>query len=324
MSVFNNVPVPEELRALHATVVVAFDKAKSAAEADIRSIYETKKRKTALDLVKVTSGKTARMVHVIPTMTARPGITQDGAMPVFTPGAASVSSKALPQGYIIEIHYSDLRDDIWGILNAGIEGAAEEAVNWKYTTVALQMLDGLTTNTVDGLSFFNTAHYVNLRDDKNGFFSNKLSLPLTADNFAAARTAFRRIPRENGLPRYDNNPDVLVVSAKNETLAEQIVAVSRQFGGADNVNKDKAEIVVLPEWDLLPKPGGGTYEDAWMLLKTTSTLRRPMEFNEREPLNISYIGAKQTETPGLTHRWMVYGEMVLAFPEPRLALYSAP
>ena len=47
MSNFNNVPIPEELRELHATVEVAFEKAKSAAEADVRSIYESKKRKTA-------------------------------------------------------------------------------------------------------------------------------------------------------------------------------------------------------------------------------------------------------------------------------------
>jgi phage major head subunit gpT-like protein len=179
----------------------------------------------------------------------------------------------------------------------------------------------LTKTTVDGLTFFNTAHYVNLKDTKLGTFSNRLSLPLTADNFAAARTAFRRIPRENGLPRYDNNPDVLVVSAKNETLAESIVANPQLFGGASNPNKDKAEIVVLPEWDLLD---GGTYEDAWALLKTSSSIQKPMVFNEREPLGITYIGAKQTSVPGLTHQWMVYGEMVLAFVDPRLALWSNP
>lgn len=318
---FNNVPIPEELRELHATVEVAFEKAKGAAEADIRSIYETKKRKTALDLVKVTSGKTARVVHTIPTMAARPGDTQDGAMPVFTPGAASVSSRALPTGYIIEIHYSDLRDDIWGILQDGIEGAAAEAVNWKYTTIAQQMPEGLTKLTVDGLSFFNTAHWVNLKDNKLGTFSNKLTLPLIADNFAAARTSFRRIPRENGLPRYDSNPDVLVVSAKNETIAEAIVANPTLFGGAANPNKDKCEIVVLPEWDLLDN---GAYEDAWMLLQTSSSIRKAMAFNEREPLGITYVGAKQTNVPGLTHQWMVYGEMVLAFVDPRLALWSKP
>lgn len=324
MSNFNNVPIPEYLRELHATVEVAFEKAKNAAEADVRSAYETKKRKTALDLVKVTTGKTARVVHSIPTMAARPGDTSDGSMPVFTPGAASVSSRALPTGYIIEVHYSDLRDDVFGILQDGIEGAASEAVNWKYTTVAMQMPEGLTKTTVDGLTFFNTGHYVNLRDSALGTFSNKLSLPLSAENFASARTAFRRIPRENGLPRYDNNPDVLVVSAKNEGLAESIVANPHVFGGASNPNKDKAEIVVLPEWDMLPKVGGGTYEDAWMLMKTSSSIQKAMVFNEREPLGITYIGAKQTKVPGLTHQWMVYGEMVLAFVDPRLAIYSAP
>lgn len=321
MSNFNNVPIPSNMKTLHAQVLVMFDEAKNAAEADVRSMYESEKRNTVLDLVRTVAGDTAKMELAIPTMSARPGDTQDGAMPVFTPGAASVSNVAMPTGYIIEIHYSDLRDDRFGLLQASIQEAAAEAVAWKYTTIAQQLPDGLTKVTVDGKAYFATDHHVNLLNANGGSFSNKLSLPLTADNFATARTAFRRIPRENGLPRYDNNPDTLIVSAKNETIAESIVANPTLFGGAANPNKGKAKIIVVPEWDLL---GGGTYENAWMLAKTSSSMRKPFVWNEREPLNITYIGAKTGPKPGLTHQWMVYGEMSLAFLDPRLAVWSSP
>jgi hypothetical protein len=321
MSNFNNVPIPSNLRALHAQVLVIFDESKNAAEADIRSMYEGEKRQTVLDLVRSVTGDTAKMEFAIPTMAARPGDVQDGAMPVFTPGAASVSNVALPTGYLIEIHHSDLRDDRFGMLQASIQEAAAEAVAWKYTTIAQQLPDGLTKLTIDGKSYFATDHHVNLANANGGSFSNKLTLALTADNFATARTAFRRIPRENGLPRYDNNPDTLIVSAKNETAAENIVANPTLFGGAANPNKDKAKIIVVPEWDLL---GGGTYEDAWMLAKTSSSMKKPFVWNEREPLNITYIGAKTGPKPGLTHQWMVYGEMSLSFLDPRLAIWSKP
>ena len=322
MGNFNNVPIPAELKGLHAQVLVMFDDARNAAEADIRSDYEANKRPTVVDLVKDGKGDTADMVYALPTMTGRPGDVSDGAMPVFTPGAASVSNKAMPTGYLIRIHHSDLRDDRFGLLQASIQQVAANAVAWKYTTIAQQLPDGLTKLTIDGKAYFATDHHVNLLNANGGSFSNKLTLPLSADNFAAARTAFRKIPQENGLPRYDNNPDTLLVSAKNETLAESIVANPTLFGGAANPNKGKAQIIVVPEWDLL---GGGTYEDAWMLAKTRSSLVKPFIWNEREQLAIVYIGAKTSgPLPGLYHEWMVYGEMSLAFFDPRLALWSKP
>lgn len=324
MSNFNNVPIPSNLKTLHAQVLVMFEECKNAAEADVRSMYEAEKRPTVFDLVKPGAGDTATMEYAIPTLTGRPGDTSDGAMPVFTPGGASVSSKALPTGYIVEIHYSDLRDDRFGLLQASIQSVAQRAVGWKYTTIAQQIPEGLTKVTVDGKAYFATDHHINLLNANGGSFSNKLSLALTADNFATARTAFRKIPQEDGLPRYDNNPDTLLVSAKNETMAENIVANPTLFGGASNPNKGKAQIIVVPEWDLLLKPGGGTYEDAWMLAKTRSSLVKPFVWNEREPLNITYIGAKTGPKPGLYHQWMVYGEMILAFLDPRLGLWSSP
>lgn len=322
MSEFVNVNMTPRLKTLHAQVLVWFRDAVTAEEADIRSEYETEKRPTILDVTMPGGGESASMEYAIATLNARVSDVSDGTMPVYTPGAASVSNKAAPQGFIVRIHHSDLRDDRYGILQSSVNGVATEAVRWKYNTIAIQITDGLTKKTVDDLSYFNAAHYVNLRDAARGTFTNSLALALTADNFAAARTKFRQIPRDNGLPYHDNAPDVLIVSAANETNAENIVANPTLFGGAANPNYRKCKIIVVPEWDTY---NSGAYANAWVLAKTRSTNVKPFIWNEREALNITYIGAKTSgPLPGLYHEWMVYGEMALAFYDPRLALWSMP
>ncbi len=322
MSNFNNVQMTAKLQALHAQVLCWFEEYKAIAEVDVRSIYESQKRANILDVTMPGGGENASMEYAIATLGGKPSDATDGFMPVYTPGAASVSNKAAPTGYIVRLHWSDLRDDRYGILQSSVKSISERAVNWKYNTIAQQIPNGLTKKTVDGLSFFNSGHYVNLANSNGGTFSNSLSLALTADNFATARSAFRAIPYDDGLPRHDNVPDTLVVSAKNETLAESIVANPNLFGGASNPNKDKAQIIVVPEWDTL---ASGAYIDAWMLLRAKSSLVKPFIWNEREALNITYIGAKTSgPLPGLYHEWMVYGEMSLAFYEPRRAIWSKP
>lgn len=310
------------LKALHAQVKVWFSETKEIAEVDVKSAYEKQKRATIVDVTMPGAGENANQEYVIPTLEGRPSDGSDGTMPVYTPGAASVSSKAVPNGYIVRIHEDDLNDDRFGILQASVAQVAERAVNWKYTTIAQQIPEGLTKLTVDQLPYFSTGHYVNLRNGDLGTFSNKYSLPLTADNFALLRSKFRTILFDDGLPRHDNVPDTLIVSAKNETLAEQIVANPQLFGGASNPNLDKAKIIVVPEWDSL---NGGAYADAWMLARTGSSLVKPLVWNEREPLTISYVGPRVVgPTPSLFHEWMVRGRMVLAFYDPRRALWSAP
>lgn len=323
MSVWNNVPVPANLKTRHGQVQVWFNEATEIAKADVRSGYEAQKRPTVMDIVMPGGGETASQEYVMATLGALPSDVSNGSMAVYSPGAVSVESKATPDGFLLRVHADDLADDRFGIIQSAINKMALKTVNWTYQKIAESLIQGLTKATVDGLAFFHAAHYTNLINNANGTFSNKLTLALTADNFRTAYKTFQTIPQEDGKPDHSNVPDTLIVPANLTSAAESILAVPKLFGGADNPNLGLCKIVRVPEWDLLG--GAGAYQNSWILARTGSSLVKPFIWNEREKLSINYIGAKTTgPLPGLYHEWMVYGRMALAFYEPRYAIYSAP
>ncbi len=328
MSLFNNVAIPSGLRSRHAQVQVWFDDGRAIADADVRSVYEKTKRASVLECVMPGAGETAHMEYVIATMGAVMGDVSDGAMAVYTPGAASVESKAKPEGFILAVHHADLRDDRFGIIKSSINKLALRATNWQYQKIAESLPLGLTKLTVDGKAFFATDHHVNLRNANNGSFSNKLTLALSDDNFATAYASFQDIKFDDGRPDHSNVPDTLIVSSHLSALAEKILAVPTIFGGAANPNLDKCRIVRVPEWNTMDS---GAYQNAWILARTGSSLIRPWIWNEREKPSLNYIGAVPggggnlaLPLPGMYHQWMVYGESALAFYEPRYALWSKP
>lgn len=322
MSVWNNVPVPANLKIRHGQVQVWFNEAVDIAKADVRSGYEAQKRPTVMDIVMPGGGETASQEYVMATLGALPSDVSNGSMAVYSPGAVSVESKATPDGFLLRVHADDLADDRFGIIQSAINKMALKTVNWTYQKIAEGLILGLTKATVDGLSFFNTAHYTNLMNSAAGTFSNKLSLALTAENFSTAYSAFQTIPQEDGKPDHSNVADTLIVPANLTQTAVNILAVPKLFGGADNPNVGLCKIVRVPEWDLL---ASGAYRNSWILARTGSSLVKPFIWNEREKLSINYIGAKTSgPLPGLYHEWMVYGRMALAFYEPRYAIYSAP
>ncbi len=70
-------------------------------------------------------------------------------------------------------------------------------------------------------------------------------LPLTADNFAAARLAMRKLKADGGRP-LGINPDVIVVNADNEAAADQLFNARTLPGGGDNPNYGKVKVVLDP------------------------------------------------------------------------------
>lgn len=297
------------------------------AMADVRSAYELQKRRTVLDCVLDGGQATGEVSYVMTTLSGSIDDVSDGSMPVVTPGAKTVESTAKPNGLILQVHADDLDDDRFGIINAGISKLAIKATNYRYQQVAKALPLGLTRATVDGLAFFHATHYVNLQNSALGTFSNKRTLPLTDDNFAQLYADFQALPYEDGNPDHANAPDTIIVSANLTKVAEKIVAVPNQFGGASNPNLGKVSIVRVPEWDTL---SSGLYKNAWILAKTESSLVKPFVYNERRKPEIYYVGSVlgggsvQTPLPGLYHRWMVYSRADLAFYEPRLAMWSDP
>lgn len=311
------------LIALDASVRVWFRDALSAAEADVRCAYEKQKRPLVDVVAMPGGGETGNMEYVIATLEGDLKDVEDGSIPEFTPEGASVRSEATPNGYIVGIYEYQLDDDKYGILQMGVKKAASKAARWKYKRIGKSIPEGFSKKTVDGKNYFATDHFVNLRSTALGTFSNYETLPLTADNFATVRSKMRVIPQEDGEPVYDNDPDILMVSGKNETLGESIVYNPHLFGGASNPNLNKAELVVVPEWDVLPKAGGGTYADLWCLFKSRDSSCKPLIWNERMAPRITPIQPRIGKQ-GRFYRWLIDARAETAFFDPRIGYASLP
>jgi len=311
------------LTALDASVRVWFRDAISASEADVRGEFESTKRPLVDVVTMPGGGETGNMEYVMATLQGDLSDASDGTIREFTPEGASVRSEATPNGMIVGISEYQLQDDKFGILQMGIKKAASKAVRWKYKRIGKAIPEGFVRTTIDQKTYFNTAHWVNLQNSTLGTFSNVATLPLTADNFATVRSRMRVIPQEDGEAVYDNDPDILMVSGKLETTAEAIVAVRQNAFGADNVNLNKAKIVVVPEWDALAKPGGGTYQDLWCLFKTRDSACRPLIWNERMAPRVIPL-PPNTGTNGRYFRWLIDARAEVAFLDPRIGYASMP
>lgn len=301
---------------LDAVVKSYFRRQLTAAEADYRTKYETEKRPTIDILCDDGGGANGNMEYVLPTLEADLRDISDGTIPEYTPEAASIRSEANPNGVIVSIYEYQLDDDMFGILRKSLDMLAGKVARWKWKQIGKSLIQGLTTTTVDGLSYFNAAHYTNLKDNSAGTFRNLVTLPLTDDNFATVYDEFAAIPQEDGEPVADNQPNILVVSSKQATLAQKIVYEPNLFGGASNPNCGKAKVVVVPEL-------AANHPNFWALFKTDAFGVKPLIWNQRMAPRITPIEPRTT-AKGRQYRWLVDARASLAFYEPRLGFASNP
>ena len=110
-----------------------------------------------------------------------------------------------------------------------------------------ELLYCATTLCYDGQYFFDTDHPIG---DTGAVQSNKLTLPLTADNFATARLTLRKLQGDKGKLVNKTLNLKLVVPVELEATARQIVEQEKVVVGGvgvDNPNYKGAEVVVSPE-----------------------------------------------------------------------------
>lgn len=69
---------------------------------------------------------------------------------------------------------------------------------------------------------------------------------LNATNFKAARTAMKKIPRDDGKGYLNISPTILVCGPSNEDAAEEVIKSANLASGASNTLLNKVEILVVP------------------------------------------------------------------------------
>ncbi len=192
----------------------------------------------------------------------------------------------------VEVSGDDVNDDQLGIYNDAMRLMGINAKLQPDVLLFSVVEAGLTTGQgYDGVAFYSASHPVSLDNAGLGTYSNLFStatsgsFPLTAANFAAARTQLQKRKLENGLPMALGKL-TLVVPPDLRTTAEQILnlgmfAPAAAYGAiaaqaSDNALKGAADLVTSTfltsstRWYLNAELGG---QRPWIMQE-----RQPVKF----------------------------------------------
>ena len=221
------------------------------------------------------------------------------------------------------------------------------AAYWPQKQVATAILNGASAGytTYDGLTFFNTAHYVNGVDTADGTFSNILNpttvghatridtavtLDAAVDNLSAIRAYIATIPMPNGLdPRNLEIKSIIHPPALRsrcvQLLGGSLIAQAATSGGGG------ADITpIIKDWNFdkpveapeLAAGFGGT--DTTYYIKAAPIADEgelgALVYQNREPFNILYHGIEAD--PRLARerslQWLTQGRNTVGYGHPYL------
>lgn len=195
----------------------------------------------------------------------------------------------------VSVPRDDIEDDQYGVYTPLFANMGESAAEHPNVLCFEALKDGFTAFCYDGKAFFASDHVVGRGSDQKTF-SNLSNLKLTAETYAAARTAIMSVTGDKG-KSLNLVPNLLVVSPKNEKEARLILKAD-QIDGTTNVYKDTAELMVAPEL-------AGDSEDYWFLLCTNKFLK-PIIFQKRKEIKLVAL-TKDTDEKVFLNDEFVWG-----------------
>jgi phage major head subunit gpT-like protein len=212
----------------------------------------------------------------IPSMTAAETYTWFGRLPRMREWIGDREIQNLSQGdytirnkdfeMTISVGRNEIEDDTYGVNKPLAEDMGEAAKLYPEELVFGAMKSGFVEKCYDGKPFFSTEHKVGKKK-----VSNMGTKKLTAESYEAARADM--MSRKDEYDKSFNlKPNLLVVPPALEGVGRRILKAS-QIEGSDNVFKDTAELLVVPEL--------AGADDAWYLLDTTRPLK-PLIFQNRK------------------------------------------
>lgn len=178
--------------------------------------------------------------------------------------------------YTIAVSRNDLLFDKLSLVRPRIEQMADAAARHRDQLVADLLLNGFTQTCYDGQYFFDTDH----PDGRGGVQSNRSNRILSPAAYREAYAQMQSLTNEEGEP-LEITPTHLVVPPQLRATALEILKAERLSNGATNIDRDSAELIVLPR--LAKQP---TY---WYLLDLSRPIRpfivqivKDMEFVAKE------------------------------------------
>lgn len=165
----------------------------------------------------------------------------------------------------IEVRRNDIEDDQLGIYTPQAQSAAWSAKQHPDELVFDAVNNAFTAKCYDGQPMISTSHKVGKTNISNKG-TKKLSIETLAKaqaSFGAARTAMRKFKDESGRP-LNVTPNVLLVPAALEDIANALMTVDRLEDGKPNPYKGTAKVQVSARL---------TDDNAWFLLDTTKLIK---------------------------------------------------
>ena len=165
----------------------------------------------------------------------------------------------------IEVRRNDIEDDQLGIYTPQAQSAAWSAKQHPDELVFDAVNNAFTAKCYDGQPMISGNHKVGKTNVSNKG-AKKLSIETLAKaqaSFGAARTAMRKFKDESGRP-LNVTPNVLLVPAALEDIANALMTVDRLEDGKPNPYKGTAKVQVSARL---------TDDNAWFLLDTTKPIK---------------------------------------------------
>lgn len=168
----------------------------------------------------------------------------------------------------VAVSRDDFEDDNLGQYNIISQQLGQAAAEKPDDLVSQLLLNGEAGLGYDGQEFFDLAHPVGSGTSAN-LFTGK---PLTVANFNAVRAAMRGRQLAGGRS-VRVRPNLLIVPPELESQALEIVAAETTANGATNVNKGRAEVIVIDDLSL-------DSVTSWYLADGTKAVK-PLIYQER-------------------------------------------
>lgn len=173
----------------------------------------------------------------------------------------------------IAVPRDEIEDDVYGVYTPLFQSMGEAAKVHPDELCFKAILKGFDKKCYDGETFFSDTH-------KSGGqkVSNISTAALSEESYNQARTSMMSIVGESGRP-LNIIPDLLVVPPQLEHQARLLLKAD-EIQGTTNVNKDSADLLVVPELAVNP--------DAWFLMCTNRFLK-PLIYQERKKIKFTSL-----------------------------------
>jgi phage major head subunit gpT-like protein len=218
----------------------------------------------------------------------------------------------------IAVKQLDIETDSYGIYSPLFSTMGLVSKQHPDDLVAKLLVEGFTLTDYTGSAFFGTAKK---RTAEDAGFTNSTNKKFSQTNYRAARTSLMGRKNAQGRSMKLGQKLLLVVTPTDEPAAREILVAERSANGATNIDRNTAELLVLPE---LENYTANAADKPWFLLETGLPVRAIILQSVKDPV-LTALDRLDSDTVFHEHefRYQAYGIYNVGYGLPELAYGSS-